>query len=237
MAFLIKQQTEKLQEKSQQPQPEQPAARPAAAPARPKGGQGWVFTNCLIIVAHPNDEILWAGGLMLLHHETRWTVITLTRQSDPDRSAKFNNVMKHLGAKGIMGDLVDGPEQKPFAEKDIRKTLLSLLPMDKFDMVLTHSRWGEYTKQLRHGETSKAVLAMYNTKELHAKQMWMFAYEDGGGKYLPRPSRDADVSVWLPENIAQEKYKIITELYGNAADSFEAKACPKKEAFWTLGAK
>jgi LmbE family N-acetylglucosaminyl deacetylase len=180
---------------------------------------------------------LWAGGLMLLHHETRWTVITLTRQSDPERSAKFNNVMKYLGAKGIMGDLDDLPEQKPLFEKDIRKTILSLLPMDKFDMVLTHSRWGEYTRHLRHEETSKAVLALYNTKELPAKKMWMFAYEDGGGKYLPKPSRDADVSVWLPEGIAQEKYKIITELYGFAADSFEAKTCPKREAFWTLGAK
>ena len=62
-------------------------------------------------------------------------------------------------------------------------------------------------------------------------------YEDGSGKYLPKPSKDADVSLWLPENIAQEKYKIITELYGHVADSFEAKACPKREAFWTLGVK
>ena len=234
MAYFIKQQAEK----SQPPTTEQPRARSAESQTRPtRSGQGWEFTNCVIIVAHPDDEILWAGGLMLLHHETRWTVITLTRQSDPDRSAKFNNVMKYLGAKGIMGDLDDSPEQKPLAEKDTRKTILSLLPMDKFDMVLTHSRWGEYTRHLRHEETSKSVLALYNTKELSAKRMWMFAYEDGGGKYMPKPSRDADVSVWLPDNIWQEKYKIITELYGFAPDSFEAKCCPKREAFWTLGAK
>lgn len=233
MAFLVRQQVEKLQPA----QPEQPTARPAGATARPAGGQGWEFTNCAIIVAHPDDEILWAGGLMLLHHETRWTVITLTRQSDPDRSARFNNVMKYLGAKGVMGDLDDSPEQKPLAEKDIRRTIQALMPMDKFDMALTHSRWGEYTRNIRHEETSKAVMAMFNTKELHARQMWMFAYEDGGGKYLPKPNRDADISVWLPENIAQEKYKIITELYGFGPDSFEAKACPKREAFWKLGGK
>jgi LmbE family N-acetylglucosaminyl deacetylase len=233
MAYFIKKQAEK----SQPTTTEQPPARPAAAQARPTSGQGWEFSNCLVIVAHPDDEILWAGGLMLLHHETRWTVITLTRQSDPDRSARFNNVMKYLGAKGVMGDLDDSPEQKPLAEKDIRKTILSLLPMGKFDMVLTHSRWGEYTRHLRHEETSKAVLALFNTKEIPAGKMWMFAYEDGGGKYLPKPSRDADVSVRLPDRIAQEKYKIITELYGFAPDSFEAKSCPKQEAFWTLGAK
>jgi LmbE family N-acetylglucosaminyl deacetylase len=202
-----------------------------------KSGQTWDYSNCLVIVAHPDDETLWAGGLMLLHSATRWTVITLCRKSDADRSAKFNRVMQYLGARGIMGDLDDGPEQKPLAEKEIRKTILTLLPMDKFDLVLTHSRWGEYTRHIRHEEVSKAVLALYNTKELPAKQVWMFAYEDGSGKYTPKPSRDADVMVWLPEKIWQEKFKIITEIYGFAADSFEAKCCLKQEAFWTLGAK
>jgi LmbE family N-acetylglucosaminyl deacetylase len=204
---------------------------------RPVSGQGWEFSNCAVIVAHPDDEILWAGGLMLLHSETRWTVITLCRKSDPDRAPRFARVMDFLGAKGIMGDLDDGPEQKPLIEKETRKTILTLLPSDRFDLVLTHSRWGEYTRHLRHEETSKAVMALYNTKELSAGQLWMFSYEDGGGKYLPKPSRDADVQVWLPEKIWQEKYKIITEFYGFGADSFEAKCCPKQEAFWKLGAK
>lgn len=174
---------------------------------------------------------------MLLHHETRWTVMTLCRKSDLDRSAKFNRVMEYLGAKGVMGDLDDGPEQKPLVEKEIKKTILSLLPMDRFDLVLTHSRWGEYTRNLRHEETSRAVTVLFNTKELFSKQLWMFAYEDGGGKYLPKPSRDADFQVWLPDKIWQEKYRIVTEMYGFAPDSFEAKCCPKQETFWRLGAK
>lgn len=204
---------------------------------RPHSGQAWEFNNCAVIVAHPDDETLWAGGALLLHPQIRWTVITLCRKSDPDRAGKFQRVMEYLGAKGIMGDLDDGPEQKPLAEKEIRKTILSLLPMDRFDLVITHSKWGEYTRHLRHEETAKAVLAMYNTKELSCKQVWMFAYEDGGGKYLPRPVRDADTQVWLPDKIWQEKYKIITEIYGFGADTFEAKCCPKQEAFWRLGGK
>jgi LmbE family N-acetylglucosaminyl deacetylase len=214
-------------------------AEPAPAEPRRAGvaGQTWDFVNCLVIVAHPDDETLWMGGLMLLHPQTRWTVIALCRKSDPDRSARFMRVMEYLGAKGIMGDLDDSPEQKPLAEREIRKTILSLLPMDRFDLVLTHSRWGEYTRHLRHEETSRAVLAMHNAKELPGKQVWMFAYEDGGGKYLPKPTRDSDVQVWLPEKIWQEKYKIITDIYGFGADSFEAKCCPKQEAFWQFGAK
>lgn len=211
--------------------------KPSEQAPRPRSGLAWEFDNCAVIVAHPDDETLWAGGLMLLHPQTRWTVITLCRKSDPDRCANFNRVMEYLGAKGIMGDLDDGPEQKPLAEKEIRKTILSLLPMGRFDLVITHSKWGEYTRHLRHEETARAVLAMYNTKELPVKQVWMFAYEDGGGKYLPKPVRDADVQVWLPDKIWQEKYKIITEIYGFGDDTFEAKCCPKQEAFWRLGGK
>ncbi len=199
-----------------------------------KAGQTWDFVSCLLIAAHPIDEMLWAGGLMLLHPQTRWTIITLTGKSNPERSAKFNRVMEHLGAKGIMGDLNESPEQKP-PEKDIRKTIQSLLPMDKFDLILTHSRWGEYTRNIMNEETSRAVMAMHTTGELPGKLLWMFAYEDGGGKYPSKASRDADIQVWLPELIWQEKYKLITELYGFAADSFEAKSCPKQEGFWQFG--
>jgi len=218
--------------------PTEQTPKPGPAPARPVStAQGWDFSNCAIIVAHPDDEMLWAGGVMLLHSESRWTVMALCRKSDPDRSAKFDRVMEHLGAKGIMGDLDDSPEQRPLAEKDIKKTILSLLPLDRFDLVITHSRWGEYTRHLRHEETSRAVTNLFNTKELSAKQLWMFAYEDGGGKYLPKPVRDSDVNVWLPEKIWQAKYKIITETYGFGPDTFEAKCCPKQEAFWKLGGK
>jgi hypothetical protein len=200
-----------------------------------KAGQTWDFTSCLLITAHPVDETLWAGGLMLLHPQTRWTVITLTGKSNPERSAKFNRVLEYLGAKGIMGNLDDSPEQRPLAEKEIRKTIQSLMPMDKFDLIFTHSRWGEYTRNIRNEEVSRAVLAMHTTGELPGKLLWMFAYEDGGGKYPPKASRDADIQVWLPDAIWQEKYGIITETYGFAADSFEAKSCPKQEGFWQFG--
>ena len=201
-----------------------------------KAGQAWEFTNCLLIVAHPKDEILWAGGLMLLHPQTRWTVMALTHKSDIDRSNKFNRVTEYLGVKGIMGDLDDSPEQKPLSERELRKAILSLLPMDKFDLILTHSRWGEYTRNIRNEEVSKAVMAMHTTGELPSKLIWMFAYEDGGGKYPPKASRDADIQIWLPDAIWQEKYGILTETYGCAADSFEVKSCPKQEGFWQFGA-
>ena len=188
-------------------------------------------SNCVVIVAHPDDETLWCGGMILSHPQVSWTVITLCRKSDSDRAPKFFNALEKLNAKGIMGDLDDGPEQKPLSEKQVQKTILELLPSCRYDLIITHSTSGEYTRHLRHEETAKAVLTLWNSKNLQARQLWSFAYEDGQKKYLPKADQDADLQIELPYNMWQLKYKIITEVYGFSKDSFEAKTTPKEEAF------
>jgi LmbE family N-acetylglucosaminyl deacetylase len=193
--------------------------------------------DCAIVVAHPDDETLWAGGTILMHPDSRWTVVTLTRKSDPDRAARFHKALQRLNARGVMGDLDDGPEQKPLRVGDVEDAIMDLLPSERFDLVLTHGPWGEYTRHRRHEEVSKAVMALRENGKLQAGEIWMFAYDDKGGKRLPKPLIDADVYVRLPQSVWEEKYRIITEVYGLAPDSFEAKATPKDEAFWVLGKK
>jgi len=192
------------------------------------------FGKCAVIVAHPDDETLWAGGMILMHPKSNWTVISLCRGDDPDRSPKFFRALKYLNATGAMGDLDDGPEQSPLASQDVQAMILELLASDRFDLITTHGLSGEYTGHLRHEETGKAVMALLQSKRLFAKQVWMFAYEDGGGEYLPRPAKDADVRVKLPENIWQKKLYIITEIYGFGSESFEARVTQRQEAFRSL---
>ena len=103
-----------------------------------------------VIVAHPDDETLWAGGTILLNPQIGWTILSLCRKSDPDRSPKFFRVIDQFGAKGFMTDLDDGPDQKPLKQTDIEKTILSALPEKSFDIILTHNPKGEYTRHLRH---------------------------------------------------------------------------------------
>jgi len=194
--------------------------------------QGWNFGSCAVITAHPDDETLWAGGTILMHPEARWTIVTICRKSDPDRSAKFSKALDYLRASGQMGDLDDSPGQTPLAEREIEDTIASLLSADRFDLIITHSLYGEYTRHRRHEETARAVCRLWKSGTLAAKQMWMFAYEDGGGRKLPQPIPQADLIVELPEDIWKRKYHIITKIYGFGPDSFEAKAGGREEAFW-----
>jgi LmbE family N-acetylglucosaminyl deacetylase len=193
------------------------------------------YTNCAVVVAHPDDETLWAGGTMLLRPETNWTIVTLCRKNDADRAPKFQKALEQYNAAGAMGDFDDGPEQTPLRTVDVEDAIMDLLPSDRYDLVLTHGPWGEYTRHKRHEEVSRAVIALRESERIAAKEVWMFAYEDGGKKYLPRPVADADVYIRLPQDLWQKKYQIITDVYGFAADSFEAKTTPRDEAFWVLG--
>jgi LmbE family N-acetylglucosaminyl deacetylase len=191
-----------------------------------------------VIVAHPDDETLWAGGTILSHSDWDWSIAALCRASDPDRAPEFFRVMQHLGARGGMGDLDDGPEQVPLAPEDVQRALLDVLRwLDgcsscRFDLVLTHGPHGEYTRHRRHEEVSAAVLALWTAGEIQAGSLWLFAYEDGGRAYYPRPQEGADVSEVLPESVWREKYHLITDVYGFAPDSWEAHTTPATEAFW-----
>ncbi len=191
--------------------------------------------NCAVIVAHPDDETLWAGGTLLMHPDSCWTIVTLTRRSDPDRAPKFQKALEHYVAKGIMGDLDDGPDQKPLRTVEVEDAIVELLPSHRYDLILTHSLWGEYTRHRRHEEVGRAVMALRESQRLSTGDIWMFAYDDDDGRHLPRPAANSDVHVRLPQEIWEHKYRIITDVYGFASDSFEARTTPREEAFWVIG--
>lgn len=184
-----------------------------------------------VVVAHPDDETLWAGGLLLSHPEWSPFIVTLCRGADTDRAPKFFKVLKRLGARGAMGKLDDGPDQFPLSAGHVEAAILSLLPKSEFDLLLTHAPQGEYTWHRRHGEVSRAVQELWRSGRLQTRALWEFAYEDGGGIYAPRPRLDASFQLSLPDEVWKQKLGIITTIYGFGEGSWEARAVVRTEAF------
>jgi LmbE family N-acetylglucosaminyl deacetylase len=185
-----------------------------------------------VIVAHPDDETLWAGGTILSNPSWHWFIVSLCRASDNDRAPKFHRVLKLLNSSGNMGDLDDGPEQRPLGDDEVEQAILALLPAKHFDLIITHNPSGEYTRHLRHEETSGAVIRLWHAGKIAASELWTFAYEDGGKQYPPGPLETADRYLTLPDEVWQKKYQIITGTYGFTENSFEATAATHSEAFW-----
>ena len=185
-----------------------------------------------VIVAHPDDETLWAGGTILSHPSWNWHIVTLCRAGDGDRAPRFFQAQQVLGTTGKMGDLDDGPEQKPLDETEVQGMIQKLLPQKHFDLVISHNPTGEYTKHVRHEETGRAVITLWHSGKLYMDELWTFAYDDNGKRHLPSPIQTASIYHLLPEQTWKKKYGIITGTYGFDQESFEAKTTPRAESFW-----
>ena len=185
-----------------------------------------------VVVAHPDDETLWCGGYILAHPEFHWRVVTLCRASDPDRAPKFRRVLEQLGAVGEMADLDDEPDQVPLPIEQVQETIVRLLAGNSYSLILTHGPKGEYTRHRRHEECCQSVVELWQSGSIAANCLWLFAYEDGVRAYLPRVRDDADRRDMLTENVWLEKRHLITDVYGYAPESWEARATPREEGFW-----
>jgi LmbE family N-acetylglucosaminyl deacetylase len=185
-----------------------------------------------VIVAHPDDETLWAGGTILGHPSWQWFILSLCRGNDPDRAPRFFNVLKILGAEGKMEDLDDGPGQTPLGKHEVETAVLRSLPSTRFDRIFTHSPAGEYTRHRRHEETGEAIISLWYARKIQTDEVWMFAYEDGEKQYLPRPIKSAHIYQEIPGELWNQKYELITKIYGFNEDGFEARTTPQAEAFW-----
>jgi len=184
-----------------------------------------------VVVAHPDDEALWAGGLLLSRPPSSLFIVALCRKRDPDRAPRFRRALDCLGAQGAMGDLDDGPEQAPLAEELVETAIKALLPRVPYDLLLTHGPEGEYTSHRRHLEVARGVRALLDQGAVSATRFWQFAYEDQKGEGLPRPNAKATFTRTLSPELWARKAQLITQTYGFTPESWEARAAPRTEGF------
>lgn len=180
--------------------------------------------RCLVIVAHPDDEVIWMGGLILRRGDWEWHVLSLCRLGDPDREPRFHLAARELGVRESMSDLDDSPVLAPLSPDlgEIKERIRILLPASA-DLIFTHGSDGEYTYHLRHVEVSRAVAEMIGAGELIGTLV-TFAYEDGG------PAESAHIHTELtPEELARKR-QIVRDIYGFAPGSLEFDSAGPVEA-------
>ena len=102
----------------------------------------------LLIVAHPDDEVLWGGMNLLL--QPGWFVICSTHLKDPIRSREFFNTMSYCNVtRYIMFDVKDDYTENPkVADKlydgSLFDKFIKKLSTKTWNVVLTHNESGEY---------------------------------------------------------------------------------------------
>ena len=119
------------------------------------------------VVAHPDDEVLWAGGLL---QRGDWTVICCSiPRRDPIRAWNFFKCCDVLGVKTKL---------LPFEESEPDTLLgqLNLLDLDQYDVVFTHNAKGEYG-HFHHQQVHKHVVQNYEGR------IFTFGYGSSEGKY------------------------------------------------------
>lgn len=193
-----------------------------------EGGSG------LVIVAHPDDETIWMGGVMLHHPRVRWTIFSLCRSDDPDRAPKFMKAAEHYGAKGIISNLEDEDimnikESVP----EIKKRIKNLIPDTNFDYIFTHGPRGEYGHK-RHKGVYRAVKDLLSIGTLKARSKFTFAYHLDEKKNIGAPDKKTDFTFNLSLDVLANKRRIIKAIYGFKPTSFEYKSCNEIEKFNSL---
>jgi LmbE family N-acetylglucosaminyl deacetylase len=192
--------------------------------------------RALVIVAHPDDETIWMGGMIIKNKSWNWTIASLCRRDDPDRAPKFRNVCASYGANPIISNL-DDENLKPLKIPEVVSLITREVPNLEYDYIFTHGKNGEYG-HLRHCEVHQAVKKMVNEGLLKCNKLLFFSYRPGekevpGIKELKVavPYKNGGPNIILQDFELNKKLKMIQQIYGFNEESFETLCCNKEETF------
>lgn len=155
----------------------------------------------LVVVAHPDDETLYFGGLILQSKEVDIVCVTdgNNQGNGSARLKSLNQAARELGAHSVRCLKFEDDPVFHLPLQELGQSLVDLVTPDKYDAVFTHSPYGEYG-HLAHMDVSISVyrhllafLPVFSVAEL--------TYPD--------------CAVRLSKAEHEKKQEILLELYGD----------------------
>lgn len=127
-------------------------------------------TNKLMIVAHPDDEIIFGGGLLL--NDFGWKVVCVTKGDGDNNNSEirlkeFKKVMSYLGVEYEILNYPDDLNTVKYDESQLKRDLKKIIDAKKWNMIVTHNEKGEYG-HIIHKSIHKIV------SELSPKNLYFF---------------------------------------------------------------
>lgn len=157
--------------------------------------------NKVMIVAHPDDEMLWGGKELI---EDDYLVVCITCGVDRTRVKEFVKVMDSTNDKYVMlgyPDKTNGERDNwDTVREDINKDISEILNLKDWEMIVTHNPLGEYG-HIHHKMTNQIVTSKTGDKD----KLFYF-----GNYYSKRKIGEIlnEVPV-MDENILRKKIKIL----------------------------
>ncbi len=144
--------------------------------------------KALIIVAHPDDYVLWVGGTILRFSDWEWHVLSLCNSHNDDFDLKeklFSLVCAQLGIKKYRAlkfkdyqcrELMD--IEQPL---NMQREMLAFADKE-YDLLFTHSIWPEceYDFHANHIEVRDSVDRLIDEKLLTTGGIFYFCFKSGG---------------------------------------------------------
>lgn len=130
----------------------------------------------LMIVAHPDDELLWGGGHLM---DGNYLVVSVTRGYDKVRSAEFEKVVTESGNEPLIlfyPDKVAGRRddwQK--VRQGIMNDLKTVMEYKDWELIVTHNEDGEYGHQ-HHKLVHQFVTDIYEDNEINSDLYYFGKY-------------------------------------------------------------
>lgn len=186
-------------------------------------------TKKLMIVAHPDDEVIWGGGHLM---DSDYFVVCITNGRNDERKKEFQQVLESSGNKGIILDYPD----KVLGFKDdwsnvrtgIATDLEMIIDTNNWETIVTHNPKGEYG-HLHHKITNEIVTEIYEDKlDDTETELWYF------GKYYKSNEISEAMAELVPISQKQLEYKEnLEKIYESQSETIEKLSHMNKYEVWT----